>query len=95
VLLEKYAGDLRKLRQTAEHNPARELLKECKGIGDVGVDILFREAQTIWTELYPFADKRAQRAARKLRLPAEPDSLARLVPGNNSPDSSRRWCGWT
>jgi hypothetical protein len=82
LLLEKYAGDLRKLRQTAERDPAREreLLKECKGIGDVAVDIFFREAQTIWDELYPFADKRAQRAARKLRLPAEPDSLARLVP---------------
>jgi hypothetical protein len=82
LLLEKYGGDLRKLRKAAKRDPKREreLLRECKGIGDVGVDIFFREAQVIWGELYPFADQRALRAARRLGLPADAESLARLVP---------------
>jgi endonuclease III len=82
LLLEKYGGDLRKLREAAERDPAREreLLKECKGIGDIGADIFFREAQAIWAELYPFADKRAVHAAGKLGLPRDAESLARLVP---------------
>jgi endonuclease III len=73
LLLEKYGGDLRKLREAAEHDPRREreLLRECKGVGDVGVDIFFREAQAIWDELYPFGDQRA---------PEDAKSLARLVP---------------
>jgi hypothetical protein len=43
LLLERYKGDLRKLREEADRNSAREreLLKEFKGIGDVGVDIFF------------------------------------------------------
>jgi hypothetical protein len=82
LLLEKYRGDLRELRKAAKRDPAREreLLRECKGIGDVGVDIFFREAQVIWGELYPFADQRAVRAARRLGLPVDAKSLARLAP---------------
>jgi hypothetical protein len=82
LLLEKYGGDLRELREAAKRDPTRqrELLKECKGIGDVGVDIFFREAQVIWDELYPFGDRRALRAARKCGLAADAESLARLVP---------------
>ena len=82
LLLEKYGGDLRKLRAAAGQNPAREreLLRECKGIGEVGVDIFFREAQLIWDELYPFGDQRALRSARRLGLPGDAQSLARFVP---------------
>ncbi len=67
-LLEKYDGDLRKLRAEAGRDPKieRKLLKECKGIGDTGVDIFFREAQSAWGELRPFADKKALKAAGKL-----------------------------
>lgn len=87
LLLEKYSGDLRKLRETAERTPAheRELLKECKGIGDVGADIFFREAQAIWEELYPFADKRALQSARKLGLGGDAESLARMAPRRQFP----------
>jgi hypothetical protein len=82
LLLDRYGGDLRELREVAKRDPTREreLLRECKGIGDIGVDIFFREAQVIWDELYPFADQRALRAARKLGLPADADSLARYTP---------------
>jgi hypothetical protein len=81
LLLERYAGDLRKLRDAAQHDIAKErrLLKECKGIGDVGVDIFFREVQESWTELWPFADKRALHEAERLGLGKDTDSLVSLV----------------
>jgi len=80
ALMDDYDGDLRQLRDRAERDPAEERsrLKEFKGIGDVGVDIFFREAQTVWDELYPFVDQKAQDAAQKLDLPTNADSLAKL-----------------
>jgi hypothetical protein len=87
MLLEKYGGDLRKLREAASHDPAteRRLLKECKGLGDVGVDIFFREVQLIWDELYPFAGKRDLDAATRLHLEKDATRLARRVPRHDFP----------
>ena len=87
MLLEKYGGDLRKLRAAAEHAPEREraLLKECKGMGEVGADIFCREAQIAWDELYPFADRRALEAARRLGLEDDPAQLAKRVPREDFP----------
>jgi hypothetical protein len=81
LLLERYGGDLRKLRDAAERDPRREreLVKQFKGIGDVGADILFREAQLAWDELYPFADRRALEAARGLGLGRSAEDMAHLV----------------
>lgn len=78
LLLDAYDGDLRQLRDAAERDPGRErsLLKECKGLGDVGVNIFFREAQTIWDELRPFADQKALDAARQLGLGSSAPALA-------------------
>ncbi|HEY9058545.1 MAG TPA: hypothetical protein VIN77_15455 [Aurantimonas sp.] len=79
--LAEYGGDLRKLRERAKRDPQEErrLLKEFKGIGDVGADIFFREVQAVWEELYPFADSRALQAAAKLGLGDNAESLATLV----------------
>lgn len=79
-LLDGYEGDLEALRDEADRDPAREreLLKGAKGIGDVGVDIVFRELQTVWGELRPFVDERSLDIARDLRLPDDPAALARL-----------------
>jgi len=81
LLLERYGGDLRRLRAEAERDPAaeRRLLKQFKGVGDVGVDIFFREVQRSWTELYPFADRRALAAASRLGLGGDAKALAKLV----------------
>jgi hypothetical protein len=81
LLLDRYRGDLRRLRAAAGADPEveRALLKECKGIGDVGVDIFFREAQRSWSELFPFADSRALRAAERLGLGSDATALLRLV----------------
>src|SRR5690606_37592154 len=82
-LLEAYGGDLRKLRDEAERDPEREraLLKECKGVGDVGVDVFFREVQLAWDELYPFADARVSKAAKRLELGKDARALVRLTSG--------------
>ena len=81
LLIDRFGGDLRKLRTEADRKPAEEraLLKQFKGIGDVGADIFFRETQVVWDELYPFADKPAIVAAGKLGLGDSPADLARLV----------------
>ena len=81
LLLERYGGDLRRLREAAEHDPPREreLLQEFKGIGEVGADIFFREAQLAWEELFPFADAKALKAAATLGLGRDAGDLAQVV----------------
>ena len=83
TLLERWDGDLRKLREEAERDPKKEraLLKELKGLGDVGVDIFFREVQVAWEELQPFSDRRARDAARRLGLGSDPNELRKLADG--------------
>jgi hypothetical protein len=87
MLLDRYRGDLRRLRDAAERDPGREraLLKECKGIGDVGADIFCREAQIAWDELFPFADRRALGAASRLGLEDDTGKLARRVSRKDYP----------
>jgi hypothetical protein len=53
---------------------------QCKGLGDVGVSIFFREMQVAWDELYPFADRRALQAAERLGLEDDAGALAKRVP---------------
>ena len=81
LLLERYGGDLRKLCEEADRDPKHEraLLKEVKGVGDVGVDIFFREVQATWDELRPFADRRALDAAKRLNLGKDAEALAGRV----------------
>lgn len=80
-LIEDYDGDLRALREAAGRDPEaeRKQLKRLKGIGDVGVDIFFRETQLAWGELHPFIDKKARKTAKKLDLPHDGEGLAALV----------------
>lgn len=81
LVLTKYGGDLRRLREAAGHDVAkeRELLQEFKGIGEVGADIFLREVQVAWDEVYPYADARVLRAAGRLGLPSGVSGLASLV----------------
>ncbi|MFW6113654.1 MAG: hypothetical protein ACOC78_01870 [Actinomycetota bacterium] len=86
-LLDRYGGDLRKLREEAREDPGKErrLLKKFKGIGDVGADIFFRETQLVWDELYPFADKKPLKAAGRLGLPQHAERLSREVSREDFP----------
>jgi hypothetical protein len=85
LLLEKYRGDLRKLRQGAEgRSQIEELLQEFKGIGPLGAAIFCREVQGLWTELAPYVDGAAEGAAR-LGLPRTPSRLAAYVDRSDLP----------
>ncbi|MFE9814173.1 endonuclease [Streptomyces sp. NBC_00236] len=87
LLLDRYRGDLRRLREEADGDPERirGLLREFPRIGPVGADIFSREAQGVWPELRPAFDARARHAAAALHLPKTPAGLARLVPGDDLP----------
>lgn len=87
MLVERYDGDLRRLRDQAdgEVKRLRALIKECKGMGDVGASIFFREVQGVWDELYPFADETVLDPARELGLGDSAGKLADLVPRSEFP----------
>ncbi|MGZ5396758.1 MAG: endonuclease [Mycobacterium sp.] len=83
---DEYADDLRGLADRSEHDPtsARRLLKQFKGIGDTGADILLREIQDHWTWVRPFFDDRTLAAARELALPGSAGKLGDLAPRSNA-----------
>lgn len=81
LLLERYNGDLRRMREQAGGDPRalHELLQDVPKLGPVGADIFCREAQAVWPELRPYFDKKALSGAEKVGLPVKPDRLADLV----------------
>lgn len=81
LLLERWRGDLRKLRDEAGGDPERirKLLTEFKGIGPVGADIFLREVQAVWPQVAPYLDGRVRRGAEKVGLPSDVRKLAGLV----------------
>jgi endonuclease III len=87
LLLRKYHGDLRKLREEANGDPdeVRRLLQQFPRIGPLGANIFCREAQGVWEELRPAFDERARRVAEELGLPDTPEGLAALVAPENLP----------
>jgi endonuclease III len=85
LLLDRWHGDLRKLRDDAGGDPKRirELLTEFKGMGPVGADIFLREVQAVWPQVAPYVDGRVTQGAEKVGLPSNAHGLSELV------DSSR------
>lgn len=81
LVLDRYRGDLRRLREQArqDREAERRLLQEVPGMGRVGADIFLREVQAVWPEVRPYADRRALTAARNRGLPGSTRELARLV----------------
>ncbi|CCH18764.1 hypothetical protein [Micromonospora lupini] len=88
LCLDRWHGDLRRLHRDAQGDPSglRRRLTEFPGIGPTGADIYLREAQTVWSDLRPYADRRALAGAKRLGLPGSPDRLAGLV---DEPDFGR------
>ncbi|MFD6973218.1 endonuclease [Streptomyces sp. NPDC059949] len=82
LLLARWDGDLRNLRDEAGSDPARVrgLLQEVPRIGPTGADIFCREVQAVWPGLRPFLDARVREAAAGIGLPRTPRALAELVP---------------
>lgn len=81
LLLDEYAGDLRKLRERADGDldDLRKRLRAVPKLGPVGVDIFCREAQLVWPELRPYIDDKAAQGAAKVGLPKDRKRLAKLV----------------
>jgi len=88
LLLEEYDGDLRKLRDRADRQPAtvKKLLTAFPRLGPVGANIFVREAQRVWPELAPAFDGKARDGARRVGLPTQPGKLAGLVPNERLAD---------
>jgi hypothetical protein len=86
MALERYRGDLRRLRARADGpDDVGRLLQEFKGIGPTGAAIFCREVQGTWPELAPYVDDVAAKGAKRLGLPPSPGRLAALVPQQDLP----------
>ncbi|MFG1650341.1 hypothetical protein ACGFIE_10450 [Micromonospora sp. NPDC049275] len=85
TVVERYRGDLRRLRAVAHHEPAAEraLLADLPGVDEQVVELFLREAQALWREVAPVADRRALVAARRLGLGRSADDLAGLASGES------------
>jgi hypothetical protein len=81
TLLERYSGDLRKLRDHAGRDRAEitKRLRKFSRVGPVGADIFCREAQAVWPELRPYLDKKALDGAKRVGLPQDAGELSRLA----------------
>ncbi|HYZ55212.1 MAG TPA: endonuclease, partial [Streptosporangiaceae bacterium] len=81
LLEERWAGDLRKLRDEADGDTKRitSLLEEFPGIGPSGANIFLREVQAVWPSVAPYLDDRVIEGARRIGLPADVAELAALA----------------
>lgn len=70
-------SDLNNLLKRASSAPSkiRTLLKEIKGLGNVGIDIFFDTAQGVWPCLAPFIDPRSLKTAEQIGLGSDVDSM--------------------
>jgi endonuclease III len=92
LVLDRYAGDLRRLAEGAVKDVERaaRLIQEVKGIGPTGAAVFLREVQAVWPWVRPYLDDRARAGARRIGLPdgatrlaalAAPADLARFAAG--------------
>ncbi|WP_336921035.1 endonuclease [Aquipuribacter sp. SD81] len=86
LLLERWRGDLRRLRDAADDTDGvRARLEEVPGIGPTGSAIFCREVQAVWPAVAPFTDDRVVEGARAVGLPSDADALADLVSRRDRP----------
>lgn len=87
MCLERWQGDLRHLHReaTGDVPKLRKLLMDFPGIGPTGADIFLREAQTVWSDVRPYVDRKMSAGAERLRLPTSTDRLVKLVDGKDFP----------
>jgi Predicted EndoIII-related endonuclease len=81
LLIDRWGGDLRRLRDEADGDPKRiaQLLTEFPGIGPAGADVFLREVQVVWPKVAPHLDQRVLEGARRLGLPHTARPLAAMV----------------
>jgi hypothetical protein len=89
LLLDRYAGDLRRIRPTDREEAVDRLVEAVSSfphIGPVGARIFVREVQDVWPDVRPYFDDRALASADRLGLPKDPAALADLAPRGRTPD---------
>jgi len=87
LLASKWHGDLRRLRDEAADDAAgiTALLTEFPGLGPTGAGIFLREAQEVWPGVAPYVDAKVTSGAHRIRLPADRESLAKLLADSGEP----------
>jgi hypothetical protein len=87
LLSSRWHGDLRKLRDEAGGDACAiaSLLTEFPGVGPTGASIFLREVQGVWPTLAPYVDAATTSGAHRVRLPADRESLARLLSDSGQP----------
>ena len=87
LLSSRWHGDLRKLRDEAggDARAIASLLTEFPGVGPTGASIFLREVQGVWPTVAPYVDAATTSGAHRVRLPADRESLARLLSDSGQP----------
>lgn len=86
LLLDDYAGDLRRLHgEATSTKQLGSLIQQFPGIGPTGSAIFCREVQGVWPDVAPYADRRVHDGAHRLGLPESAEDLAELVPTTDLP----------
>jgi endonuclease III len=84
LLSSRWRGDLRRLRDEAGGG-SRDItssLTQFPGLGPAGASIFLREVQDVWPSVAPYVDAVMTSGARRVGLPADRESLARLLAGS-------------
>ncbi|KAE8378758.1 hypothetical protein BDV26DRAFT_291882 [Aspergillus bertholletiae] len=73
----KYHGDLNNLLEEAHHDrdEVRKLIKEIKGLGDLGADLFFNNVQSVWPEIAPFVDQRSLQTADQVGIGTDLEAI--------------------
>ena len=87
LLSGKWHGDLRRLRDQAdgEAGAIAAMLTEFSGVGPTGASIFLREVQDTWPAVAPYVDAKVTSGARRVRLPSDRESLAKLMTDSGQP----------
>jgi endonuclease III len=87
LLSRKWHGDLRRLRDHAggEAGAIASMLTEFSGVGPTGASIFLREVQDTWPTVAPYVDAKVTSGARRVRLPYDRESLAKLLADSGKP----------
>ncbi|KAJ5246347.1 hypothetical protein N7468_001330 [Penicillium chermesinum] len=77
LVTDKYDGDLNHLLQAAngDREDARALMKEVKGVGDLGVELFFNNVQSVWPDIAPFLDSRSLNTAAEIEIGQDLDAI--------------------
>ncbi|PYH83815.1 hypothetical protein BO82DRAFT_372934 [Aspergillus uvarum CBS 121591] len=74
---DKYEGDLNNLLKQAKNDrkKTRQLIKEIKGLGDLGADLFLNNVQSVWPSMAPFLDGRSLETADKVGLGTDLEAI--------------------